>query len=66
MVMKNSALLIIVLIAFTSLANAQKSKLVGSWLMTKAEMGSKVQNPYQITDFNKDRKFIVMGMEAGS
>lgn len=64
--MKNSALLIIILIAFTSLTNAQKSKLVGSWLMTKAEVGGQIEKPYFITDFNEDGKMIVMGMDAGT
>jgi hypothetical protein len=64
--MKNSTLLIIVLITFAGIANAQNSKLHGSWLMTKAETGGDVYNPYQITDFNEDGTFYVMGFEAGT
>ena len=64
--MKKTKLLLIVLIALTGIVNAQKSKLVGSWLMTKAEVGSEVENPYFITEFNEDGKMIVMGMDAGT
>ncbi len=64
--MKISTLLIIVLTVFSGISNAQKSKITGSWLMTKAEMGTEVQNPYQITEFNENGEFMVMGMEAGT
>ncbi|MBN1970528.1 MAG: hypothetical protein JW870_14270 [Candidatus Delongbacteria bacterium] len=64
--MKNLLLVLIALICFVELANAQKSKLVGSWLMTKAEVGGEVQNPYFITEFKEDGDFLVMGMDAGT
>ena len=64
--MKKSALLIIVLITFADFANAQKSKLVGSWLMTKAEVNGEVETPYFVTEFQEDGKMLVMGMDAGS
>jgi len=64
--MKKLTFLTIVLIAFAGIANAQKSKLVGSWLMTKAEVGGEVQNPYFITEFKEDGDFLVMGMDAGT
>lgn len=64
--MKKIIFLTIVLVSFAGIANAQKSKLVGSWLMTKAEVGNKIRNPYQITDFNEDGKFIVMGIDVGT
>jgi len=65
-IMKKLTFLTIVLIAFAGIANAQKSKLVGSWLMTKAEVGGEVQNPYFITEFKEDGDFLVMGMDAGT
>jgi len=58
-----------VLIMFISLvmsAYAQKEKIVGSWLMTKAETPEGIQEPYFTTDFTEDGKMIVMGMEVGS
>jgi hypothetical protein len=64
--MKKAKLLIIVFLAFVGLANAQRHKLVGSWLMTKVEIGDEVQNPYFVTDFNDDGKMFVMGMDAGT
>lgn len=64
--MKKSTLLIIVLIAFAGFANAQKSKLVGSWLMTKAEVNGELEKPYFVTEFEEDGKMLVMGMDAGT
>ncbi len=64
--MKKLSLLFFLIIILAGLANAQKPKLVGSWLMTKAEVNGKVQNPYFITDFNENGKMIVMGMDAGT
>lgn len=64
--MKKTILIIILFISIIELANAQKSKLVGSWLMVKAEVGGEVQNPYFITEFKTDGNFLVMGIEAGA
>ena len=64
--MKKSTLIIIVLIAFTGLANAQQSKLVGSWLMTKAEVNGELEKPYFVTEFQEYGKMLVMGMDAGT
>ncbi len=64
--MKISQMLMIILIGFTGIANAQKSKLVGSWLMIKAEVSGEIENPYFVTEFNEDGKLIVMGMDAGT
>jgi hypothetical protein len=57
------------LFAFLSLiafGNAQTSKISGLWLMTKAEVNGKVQEPYFITNYRNDGKMLVMDMEAGS
>jgi hypothetical protein len=64
--MKKARLLIVVFLSFVGLANAQKHKLVGSWLLTKVEIGGEVQNPYFVTDFNDDGNMFVMGMDAGT
>ena len=64
--MKKSILLIIILFTLASISNAQNSKLVGSWLMTKAEVDSKIEKPYFITEFKENGEFMVMGMNAGT
>ncbi len=64
--MKHLLIIVFTLVFFIQNTNAQKSKLVGSWLMTKAETGDDVYNPWQITDFNEDGTFYVMGMDAGT
>lgn len=64
--MKHLLVILFTLVSFVQNSNAQNSKLVGSWLMTKVEAGGNVYNPYQITDFNEDGTFYVMGMDAGT
>lgn len=64
--MKHILILIIPFIFFVGVSNAQKSDLIGSWLMTKAEVGGEVQTPYFVTEFNEEGKMIVMGMDAGT
>jgi hypothetical protein len=64
--MKKTKLLLLVLLTFAAGAKAQESKLIGSWLMTKAEVNGEIQNPYFMTDFNEDGKMVVMGMDAGT
>lgn len=64
--MKKIILLSIVLIGFSGITNAQKSKLIGRWLVTKVEVGYEIQNPYQIMDYNEDGKMITMGLEVGT
>jgi len=54
------------LFIFAFSANAQKSKLVGSWLMTKVEAEGGTEHPYQIFDFNEDGRFMALGMELGT
>jgi len=48
------------------LLNAQESKLYGSWLMTKAETGNGIEEPYFITEYRKDGKMLVMEVEVGT
>ncbi len=64
--MKKSTYLAIALFTLASITNAQNPKLLGSWLLKTADTGSDVYHPYQITDFNDDGKFFVMGFEAGT
>ncbi|SNR53193.1 hypothetical protein [Lutibacter flavus] len=62
--MKNFILLFA--LVFTSFCYSQKEKLVGNWLFTKVEVGTEVQKPYQIFDYNQNGKFSVMGIEVGT
>jgi hypothetical protein len=64
--MKKSILLISIIIAFVGITNAQNSKIVGTWLLSKVEIGEKIQTPYQINEFNENGKFVVMGIEVGT
>ncbi|MCF8373872.1 MAG: hypothetical protein K9H64_19775 [Bacteroidales bacterium] len=63
--MKKTAILIL-FVAFAFSSNAQQSKLIGSWLMIKAEVAGEVQKPYFVTEYTDDGKMIVMGMDAGT
>ena len=56
----------IAFLAFAGMANAQKPELVGSWLMTKAEVDGEIETPYFITEFKEDGNFLVMGMDFGT
>ncbi len=64
--MKNLLLVLITLIFFAEIANAQKSKLIGSWLVTKVEADGEIQEPYQVTEFTAEGKMGMMGMEVAS
>jgi len=57
-------LLFSLLLAFT--AYGQTSKIVGSWLMTKAEIKGKTEHPYQVFDFKENAKLSAMGIEVAS
>ena len=59
-------IILLTLMIFAVMINAQEAKIVGSWLMTKAEIGDKVQEPYYITEYQADGKMIIMGMDAGT
>ena len=60
------ASLFIVLIALVFSVNAQKAKIAGSWLMTKAEVNGEVQEPNFVTDFMKNGNMVIMDMDAGT
>jgi len=62
----NRALLFILLAIFTVSVNAQKSKLIGSWLMTKVETEGGTEHPYQVFDFKEDGKFMATGIELAT
>lgn len=64
--MKDLLLVFVALICFAELTNAQQSKLVGSWLITTVEINGDIQKPFQLTEFSKDGKMIMMGMEVGT
>ena len=55
--MKKSALLLVIVLAFAVFTSAQKSKLSGSWLLTKVEVGGEVHYPFFINDFNENGKW---------
>lgn len=56
--------LLLSIFSFTTFA--QSPKLSGSWLMTQAKTGDRIEEPYFITDYNDDGTMTVMGIEAGS
>ena len=61
--------IIVSLFAFLCIAmvtNAQNSKLVGSWLAVSAEVKGQIEEPFFVTQFTKEGKMIIMGMEFGS
>lgn len=64
--MKHLLVIIFTLGLFIQNSNAQKSKLVGSWLVTKVEAGGEIQGPYQVTEFTAEGKMVMMGMEVAS
>jgi len=61
--MKKITLFSIVFLSIVGTANAQKSKLLGSWLMIKVEVNGETEYPYQVTEFTKDGKMLMMGRE---
>jgi len=64
--MKKTVQLIILFIAFSIYANAQKSELIGSWLLVKYEIDNEIQHPYQITEFKENGIFLMIGIEVGT
>jgi len=52
--------------ALTVAVRAQTDKIAGSWMMFRAETGDEVKEPYFVTDFTKDGKMVIMGMEMGT
>jgi len=64
--MKKLLFIMFVFMALAGITSAQKAELLGSWLMTKAEVNGEVQTPYFVTEFKEDGRFFVMGMDAGT
>lgn len=62
--MKKLLITLIIICSFSS--NAQKSKIIGSWLVTQVETAGEIENPYMITEYTKDGKMIMMGMELAT
>ncbi len=63
--MKKISILILLLI-FSTVSNAQKEKLIGSWLMVKVEVNGTIEEPYFIMDFKENGKTEAMEMELGT
>ncbi len=53
--------LIIIVCSFSS--KAQESKIIGSWLLTQVETAGEIENTCIVTEYTKDGKMIMMGME---
>ncbi|MFD1292832.1 hypothetical protein ACFQ5N_03195 [Lutibacter holmesii] len=64
--MKNYKLTFLFLLFSIMLCVAQEDKIIGEWLLTKVEVGDKIEQPYYITNFSKNGHMIVMGMGAGT
>jgi hypothetical protein len=56
--------LLIIVCSFSS--NAQKSKIVGNWLVIQVEIAGEVQTPYMVTEYTEDGKMMMMGREIGT
>ena len=64
--MKKVYLLLMVFSILVEFANAQKSQIVGNWLVQKVEVDNKVEKPYMVADFMGDGKMVMMGVEVGT
>ncbi|MCD6355470.1 MAG: hypothetical protein J7L95_07970 [Prolixibacteraceae bacterium] len=64
--MKKVFLSAILFLSVVGIVNAQKSKFIGSWFITKVEVKGKIENPYQVTQFSEDGKMTIMGMKVGT
>ncbi|MRX65006.1 hypothetical protein [Maribacter luteus] len=64
--MKKVYLLLMVFSILVEFANAQKSQIVGNWLVQKVEVDNKVEEPYMVADFMGDGKMVMMGVEVGT
>ncbi len=56
----------ILLLILTIKINAETSPITGSWLMTKAEIAGKVDEPNYITIFKQNGTMEIMGMNVGT
>jgi hypothetical protein len=64
--MKHLLVIIFTLGFFVQNTNAQNSKIVGSWLLTKVETDGEIEETYMVTEFTADGKMVMMGMEVAS
>ncbi|WP_158838955.1 hypothetical protein [Polaribacter sp. L3A8] len=60
--MKKGICTLIMIVCSFSL-NAQKSKIIGTWLITKIETPDKTERPYMVVDFTKRGKILIKGTE---
>ena len=58
--------IILLLLMLTTVISAQREKLIGSWLMVKAEINGTVEEPFFIMDFKENGKTEAMEMELGT
>lgn len=58
--------IVILFMAFSSLVSSQKEKAMGSWLASELEYDGKTESLYWVTEYAKDGKMIIMGMEFGT
>ncbi|WP_343328990.1 hypothetical protein [Polaribacter staleyi] len=63
--MKKIIILFIVFVYSFSI-NAQKSKIIGSWVITKVETPNKMQNPYMLIEFAKRGEILMKGKELAT
>lgn len=64
--MKKTALLTLILLAFTVLTNAQLPEIAGSWLLTKVEIDGEIEHPYFVSDFKESGAMVMLGIEIGT
>lgn len=64
--MKYRHIILVFLLAVTTITNAQREKIIGNWLITKIEVNGKIENNYAITQFKDDGKMLIMGIEIGT
>lgn len=62
--MRKSVFLIFTAMVFT--LNAQSNKIIGSWLMEKADVKGEIRHPYQVFEFRENGRFIGMDVDIGT
>lgn len=63
--MKKLFVLVSILL-ITSTLFAQKDKIAGSWLMVKADLQGKIEEPFIVVEYSASGKIIMMDVEFGS
>lgn len=58
--------IVLLLMGFVVIGNAQTEKVEGSWLLNRAEIEGRVEEPMQITEFKENGKMVIFGMELGT